>query len=101
MSNATGNIQTVRSDGIFHGLPVLGDDHHGLRAIVVGASGMSGQPMIDVLIQSPQRWGKVYALSRRAPQLSRSSNVAEHVPMDLLKEPEEIATELKEHGAQA
>ena len=91
------NVQIVRSDGIYHGLPVLDNRHSGLRAIVVGASGMSGQSMIDILLQSARRWEKVYALSRRAPL----SSDAEHVPIDLLKEPDEIAKILKKHTVQA
>ena len=94
--------QSVHSNGIYHGLPVIDDNHKGLRAIVVGASGMSGQTMIDVLTQSPQRWEKVYALSRRAPKFSADakSNV-EHVPFDLLKEPSELAAQMKKHGVAA
>ena len=94
-------VRTVRSDGIYHGLPVLDPNTTGLRAIVVGASGMSGQQMIDVLAQSPQRWETIYALSRRPPQPSNGVDVAKHVPTDLLKEPNEIAERLKEHNAQA
>ena len=58
--------------------------------------------MIDVLTQNPQRWEKVYALSRRAPTVSTdaTSNV-EHVPFDLLKEPSELAAQMKEHGVKA
>lgn len=95
-------IQSVHSNGIYHGLPVIDDDHKGLRAIVVGASGMSGQTMIDVLAQNPQRWETVYALSRRAPKLSADarSNVV-HVPFDLLREPTELAAQMKEHGVTA
>ncbi|KAK3716889.1 hypothetical protein LTR37_006239 [Vermiconidia calcicola] len=104
MGVATPDTQTVRSDGIYHGLPVLDNGHQCLRAIVVGASGMSGQTMIDLLLGNPQRWEKVYAMSRRAPQIdaqaSGTANV-EHVPMDLLKEPSEMATLLTEHCVKA
>ena len=94
-------VQSVRSDGIYNGLPVIDDDHKGLNAIVVGASGMSGQTMIDVLIQNPQRWEKVYALSRRAPKVSAAATNVRHVPFDLLKEPSELAAQMKEHGVNA
>lgn len=94
-------VQSVRSSGIYHGLPVIDDDHKGLKAIVVGASGMSGQTMIDVLCQNSQRWEKVYALSRRAPQLSIDATNVEHVPFDLLKQPHELAEQLKEHKVEA
>jgi DNA-directed RNA polymerase subunit K/omega len=62
---------------------------------------MSGQPQIDVLLQSPQRFSKVFALSRRAPQGNQGSSALQHVPMDLLLEPDEIAKRLKEAGVRA
>lgn len=91
--------QQVYSSGIYHGLPVIDASQQDLKAVVVGASGMSGQCMIDVLAQTPTRWSKIFALSRRPPQ-TKSSNVV-HVPMDLLKEPEGIAQILKDNGVQA
>lgn len=90
----------VHSSGIFNGLPELPSHHTGLRAIVVGASGTSGQPLVDVLSASPQRWEKVYAMSRRPPLAKKGSNV-EHVPMDLLQEPAQIAETLRKHHVQA
>lgn len=95
----TNNTQLVRSEGIFHGLPCYPDSIEGLRAMVVGASGQSGQPMIDVLSSDPQRWAKVYALSRRPPTSINGSNV-EHVPTDLLWSHEKIASMLREHAVQ-
>lgn len=94
-------IQKVYSDGIYHGLPVFDDTITGLRAMVVGASGMSGQSMIDVLKQQPKRWEKIYALSRRPPQLDQQMSNVQHVPTDFLKEPTEIAKTLKDHHVQA
>lgn len=95
-------VQQVYSQGIYHGLPVIDERHAGLSAIVVGASGMSGQLMVDNLTQSPERWSNVFALSRRPPQSSPSArSVAKHVPMDLLKEPDEIANIMKEHEVKA
>lgn len=93
------SIHQVYSSGIYHGLPVLDPKHRDLKAIVVGASGMSGQCMIDVLSQNPDRWSKVYAMSRRPPQTS-ASNV-QHVPLDLLKEPDDIAALMRENEVQA
>ena len=92
-------IQQVYSRGIYHGLPVIDPSKRDLTAVVVGASGMSGQCMIDVLCQNPERWSKVYAMSRRPPH-SSGENV-QHVPLDLLKEPEEMAGVMREHGMQA
>lgn len=91
--------QQVYSNGIYHGLPVINPSKRGLKAMVVGASGMSGQSMIDVLVQNPERWSRIYAMSRRPPQ--SSSPAVEHVPMDLLKEPEELAKTFEDYGVQA
>ena len=102
MSTTASRVRRVYSNGIYHGLPVIDEDHAGLSAIVVGASGMSGQLMVDQLVQTPKRWKKVWALSRRPPQSSAGApGVAHHVPTDLLKEPDEIAASLKQHGVEA
>lgn len=92
--------QSIKSDGIFYGLPVI-DDAQTNSAIVVGASGMSGQSQIDVLLKSLHRFKRVYALSRRAPQPSPNGNAAEHVPIDLLQDPNEIAAKLQTQKVQA
>lgn len=93
------SVQQVYSSGIYHGLPVIDPSIRNLKAIVVGASGISGQCMIDILSQNPERWSKVYAISRRPPQ-TNATNV-EHVPLDLLKDPEEIAELMRERNVQA
>ena len=96
-------FQAIQRIGIYNGLPVVqvNERTRGLRAIVVGASGMSGQSMIDVLVQDRNRWNKVYALSRRPPQLGYGSSNVEHISFDLLKEPDELGRTLKQHGVQA
>lgn len=91
-------VTQIYSDGIFHGLPIFPESLSGLRAMIVGASGQSGQPLVDVLSSNPNRWEKVYALSRRPP--ARSSSNVEHVPVDLLWETERISSVLVEHKVQ-
>ena len=91
----------VYSKGIYNGLPIIDDKHTGLSAIVVGASGMSGLPQIEVLLQSPKRWKKVYALSRRAPQIGKEAAALQHVAVDLLDDPKDTAKKLKDGGVQA
>ena len=100
MAARSNKTQLVRSEGIYHGLPCFSESITGLKAMVVGASGQSGQPMIDVLSSEPQRWKKVYALSRKRPTAAADSNV-EHVPIDLLWSQEKIAAALREHDVQA
>ncbi|KAK3673526.1 hypothetical protein LTR78_006430 [Recurvomyces mirabilis] len=91
--------QLVYSQGHCHGLPSLDDNIRGLSAIVVGASGMSGQSMVDILVQTPTRWNKIFALCRRPPKATAES--VKHVPMDLLKTPEDNAATLSEHSVRA
>ncbi|OJJ77977.1 hypothetical protein ASPBRDRAFT_253535 [Aspergillus brasiliensis CBS 101740] len=92
--------QVICSKGIYHGLPVFPDDVTGLTAIVTGANGISGDYMLRVLCESPKRWKKIYALSRRPPNGEWPSHV-EHVCMDFLKSPDELATILQERKVHA
>jgi hypothetical protein len=89
--------QTIFSLGIYHGLPT--HDNSSYTAIITGANGISGYYMLRVLSQSPQRWSKIYCLSRRPPLVPGGlpSN-AEHIACDFLQKPEEIAGVLKEKG---
>jgi N-acetyl-gamma-glutamylphosphate reductase len=61
--------QIVESRGIYHGLPVYDDSLKGLTAIITGANGISGYYMLRVLAQHPERWSKIYCLSRRPPAI--------------------------------
>lgn len=93
----------VHSHGIFHGLPDLAQhDGKGYTAIVTGANGISGANMTKVLAQSPQRWKRIYALSRRPPaETERLPENVVHIAVDFLETPEVIATKLREHGVHA
>lgn len=98
----------VQSKGIYHGLPVFDPNLKGLTAIITGANGISGSYMLRVLSQSPQRWSKIYCLSRRPPymppgiQLNASEksgqSVVKHIACDFLKSGDEIAQVLKSNG---
>ncbi len=98
MSEAT---QIVWNDGPFRGLPSFPDDLKGLTAIVTGANGMSGYHMVRVLASSPQRWSKIYCLSRRPPpenffkDLGDGAKLVEHITADFLEEPKDIAAALR------
>lgn len=96
------SIHQVRSHGIYHGLPVFPESIKGLTAIITGANGISGYYMLKVLSQSPQRWSKICCLSRRPPLIPGGlpDNV-EHIALDFLKTPDEIASVLKKHGVKA
>lgn len=95
MADDTSMPQTIKTVGIYHGLPAFPQSHEPLSALVVGASGISGQHMIHVLSQSPERWTKIYALSRSPRKIPTAmASLVTHVPADLLKPPEEIARKL-------
>ncbi|KAK3066566.1 hypothetical protein LTR53_017034 [Teratosphaeriaceae sp. CCFEE 6253] len=95
-------IQQVQSTGIYHGLPVFSSEYSGLTAIITGANGISGAYMLKVLSKDPKRWKKIYCLSRRPPLVEGGlPDHAEHIPLDFLKEPEDIGSVLKEHKVTA
>ncbi|MCJ1300163.1 hypothetical protein MMC08_002957 [Hypocenomyce scalaris] len=96
------STQTVQSKGIYYGLPTFPADLKNLKAIVAGANGISGQHMIRAMSQEPERWSEIYALSRRPPLDKGSLGPrTQHVPVDFLTAPEEIAKILKENNVQA
>ena len=94
--------ETVLSKGIYHGLPTFPRyDGDKLTAIVTGANGISGSAMVKVLSESPERWHKIYALSRRPATYPEGSNIIP-VAVDFLDStPEAIAKVLGDNGVQA
>ena len=88
--------QRVFTKGIYHGLPDLSSDE-GLTAVVTGANGISGAHMVRVLAENPVRWKKVYALSRKPPS-GKWPEVVEHIPIDFLDDPENIADTLQKNN---
>ena len=116
-----GTHQLIQTKGIYHALPVIPETQKGLTAVVTGANGISGAYMVRysyvvfktlgrpthrllqlrVLSESPERWTKIYALSRRPPY-GKMPDQIEHIAMDFLNsKPEEIASQLKEKGVKA
>lgn len=92
----------VHDRGIYHSLPTFDPSITGLTAVVTGANGISGFHTLRALLDSPQRWSKVYALSRRPPPpemlalLSESQRSrVQHVAVDFLNDPQSIADALK------
>jgi nucleoside-diphosphate-sugar epimerase len=94
--------QTVISKGIFHGLPTFPEyDGKKLSIIVTGANGISGSAMVKALSEAPERWDKIYALSRRPRTYPASSNVIS-IAVDFLDStPEAIAKVLSDHKVKA
>jgi nucleoside-diphosphate-sugar epimerase len=92
------NAQQIHSNGIYHGLPTYSSSHSGLTAIITGANGISGNYMLRVLSQSPSRWKRIICLSRRPPLVPGGlPENAEHIAIDFLSSPEEIAQVFKDH----
>ena len=96
------------NNGIFKSLPTFSPEIKGLTAIVTGANGISGFGTMRVLLESPQRWKKVYTLSRKPPPpemmellTSEQRERVEHVNVDFLGKPEDIASAMKEKGVTA
>ena len=94
--------------GIYHNLPTFDPSITKLSAIVTGANGISGFHTMRALLQSPQRWSTIYALSRRPPPeemmaLLPSDQRArvKHVACDFLESPKTIAKALLEAKAAA
>lgn len=93
----------LQDKGIFKSLPTFSPDIKGLTAIITGANGISGFHTMRALLESPQRWAKVYAISRRPPPPDMMALLpaehrsrVEHVASDFLSKPEEIAKALKD-----
>ncbi|KAL4992092.1 hypothetical protein BDW68DRAFT_150493 [Aspergillus falconensis] len=97
--------EIVKSHGPFQGLPTYPEtpEFSNLSAVVTGANGLSGYHMVRVLAASPERWSKIYCLSRRAPpsnfftDLGDGAARVEHIPVDFLSETAEIAGRLREN----
>jgi 5,10-methylene-tetrahydrofolate dehydrogenase/methenyl tetrahydrofolate cyclohydrolase len=90
-------VSAVQSKGIYHGMPVYPNNIKGLHALVVGASGISGQAMVAALAENPERWSQIYAVSRKKPSVDFGPSV-KHVLVDLLDGPEAIATSFRTNG---
>lgn len=91
----------IQNKGMFHSLPTF-PEHDGKKytAIVTGANGLSGSHIVNVLAESPERWGMIYAMSRRPPTSTRSN--VKNIAADFLDgTPEELAKSFEKQGVTA
>lgn len=95
----------LRQSGIYRNLPQFDPSIKDLKALVTGANGISGFHTIRALLDSPQRWAKIYAMSRRPPPESMMNLLTAeqrkkviHIASDFLKSPGEISSVIKEAG---
>jgi len=98
----------LQSKGIYHNLPTFDPNIKGLTAVVTGANGISGFYTMRSLLDAPERWSRVYALSRRPPppemmQLlpADQHSRVQHIVCDFLDSPESIAKALQGAGVRA
>jgi len=101
-------VLPLYNNGIFKNLPTFSPEIQGLTAIVTGANGISGFFTMRVLLQSPQRWRKIWTLSRSPPPKEmmdlltpEQRDRVEHVAVDFLGKPEDIANAMKAKGLTA
>ncbi|OCL00246.1 uncharacterized protein K441DRAFT_533384, partial [Cenococcum geophilum 1.58] len=79
--------------------PSFPEHLEGLTAIITSANDISRYYILRVLAQAPERWSKIYCLSRRPPAIPEGlAENAEHIALDFMKKPEEIAEALKGQG---
>jgi nucleoside-diphosphate-sugar epimerase len=94
----------LRSSGIYHNLPQFDISITNLTAIITGAWGISGFGMLRALLDSPQRWSKIYTVSRSPPPPSMLSLLPlplhsriQHIPCDFVSSSSaQIASALKD-----
>lgn len=98
----------LQKNDIFLNLPTYSPEIQNLTAIVTGANGISGFFTLRVLLQSPQRWRKIWAVSRRPPPAEmmdlltpEQRDRVEHVAVDFLEKPEFIAKALSDKNVTA
>ncbi|PSN61180.1 NAD(P)-binding protein [Corynespora cassiicola Philippines] len=91
----------LRTSGIYRNLPTFDPEIKGLKAVVCGATGISGFHTLRALLDTPDRWSTVYAISRRPLSEALLSfftpeqrSRIHHIAVDLAKSAEEIATRL-------
>lgn len=98
----------LRQSGIYHNLPTFDPEVKNLKAIVCGATGISGFHAIRALLDTPDRWSTIYALSRSPlsnellaflndQQRARIQNLS----VDLTGSSEDIAKSLKDAQVEA
>ncbi|KAL5085829.1 hypothetical protein Trisim1_009899 [Trichoderma cf. simile WF8] len=96
MASESIKTYSVISKEEFYGLPTFPEaEGKKYSAIVTGANGITGAHMLRVLAEAPERWGTIYALSRKPPSVRIPGNV-KYLAIDFLASPEEIAQQLKE-----
>ncbi|KAJ4983195.1 nad dependent epimerase dehydratase family protein [Stagonosporopsis vannaccii] len=98
----------LRQSGIYRNLPSFDPSLKDLKALVLGATGISGIHTIRALLDTPGRWSKVYAVSRSPLSDKLVSLLPEeqhsriqHVSVDMTSSAESIAEALRKADVSA
>ncbi|PNS15473.1 hypothetical protein CAC42_732 [Sphaceloma murrayae] len=98
----------ARNVGIFRNLPQFDTGIKDLTAIITGANGISGFHTMRALLAAPERWSKIYALSRKPPPdemmallTPAERSKVQHVAVDFLSPPQDISKILKDSHVKA
>lgn len=98
----------LRQSGIYRNLPSFDPSLKDLKALVLGATGISGFHTIRALLDTPERWSKIYAVSRSPlsdkllsllPEGQRSR--IQHVSVDMTSSASDIAQVLRKANVSA
>ncbi|KAF4547945.1 Hypothetical protein D9617_33g038090 [Elsinoe fawcettii] len=100
--------QPLRNISIFRNLPDFDPSIKGLTAVITGANGISGFHTMRALLAAPERWTKIYALSRKPPPegmmsllTSDERSRVQHVAVDFLNSSDDIAAAIKQANVKA
>ena len=98
----------LRQCGIYRNLPTFDASITGLKALVVGATGISGFNTIRALLDSPERWETIYAVSRSPPSKEMLSLLSaeqqariKHVSIDLTGSADQTSQALRQAHVKA
>ncbi|KAJ4247420.1 hypothetical protein NW762_013095 [Fusarium torreyae] len=98
----------LRQSGIYRNLPSFDPSIQRLNAVICGANGISGFNTLRALLDSPQRWSNIYALSRSPPTQGQLNLVdpelrsrIKHISLDLGAPAHEIKNALVSAGVAA
>ncbi|KAJ8117826.1 hypothetical protein OPT61_g1069 [Boeremia exigua] len=98
--NGNSKVTAVHQSGVYCCLPTY-PSIQGRTAIVAGATGISGWNTIRSLLDSPDRWSKIYAISRSPPEQKlmdllspEQQSRIHHLAIDFSCTPEKISKSL-------
>lgn len=106
--NMDSQSRPIRQSGIFRNLPTFDPKIKDLKAIVCGATGISGIHTIRALLDTSDRWSTVYAVSRSPLSdevlqffTEEQKSRVQHIPINLCASSKDVAGSLKDAGVKA